>query len=121
MAGNIMQVSSQAKQTQLPLGLRLRDEATFANFHSGRNSKIITELKKTAAATGGRVIYLCGSRGEGRSHLLQAACHEAHQHQRTSVYLPLGNLLSISPDMLDGLETLSLICIDDLQVIAGQP
>lgn len=110
----------QVKQSQLPLGLRLKDEATFANFYPGRNAEIMTELKRTVSGEGERMIYLCGSRGQGRSHLLQAACHEAHQQHLTSVYLPLGNLLNFSPDMLTGLESLSLICIDDLQVIAGQ-
>lgn len=112
---------AQVKQAQLPLGLRLKDEATFANFYPGRNVEILTELQKTAAGVGESMIYLCGSRGEGRSHLLQAACHEAHQHQQSSVYLPLGGLLNFSPDIFNGLETLSLICIDDLHVIAGQP
>jgi DnaA family protein len=110
----------QLKQSQLPLGLRLRDEATFANFYQGRNTEIVAELIKVASGHGERMIYLCGSRGQGRSHLLQAACHQAHQQQLTSVYLPLGSLQSYTPDMLDGLESLSLICIDDLQVIAGQ-
>jgi DnaA-homolog protein len=108
------------RQAQLPLSLRLKDEATFANFYPGRNTEIITELAKTASGSGERMIYLCGSRGQGRSHLLQAACHQAHQQQLTSVYLPLGSLQNFSPDMLDGLESLSLVCIDDLHVIAGR-
>lgn len=113
-----MQVHNQA---QLPLSLRLRDEATFANFFPGSNVEIIRSLEQVASGAGERMIYLCSARGQGRSHLLQAACHAAQQQQLTSVYLPLGNLLNFSPDMLSDLESLSLICIDDLHVIAGQP
>jgi len=106
---------------QLPLGLSLKDEATFDNFFAAKNSEILAELKKCIAGQGERIIYLCGQRGQGRSHLLQAACHEAHQQKMTSVYLPIDQLLSFSPDVLNGFEALSLVCVDDLHRIAGQP
>lgn len=105
---------------QLTLGLSLRDEATVANFHAGENAEIVAEIKRTARGSGERVIFLAETRGQGASHLLKAACHEAHQAGRTSVYLPLTQLINYSPEMLDGLETLQLVCVDDLQVIAGR-
>lgn len=105
---------------QLTLGLSLKDEATFDNFFIGNNAEIITALKKTAAAEGERMVYICGARGQGRSHLLQAVCHQASQQKITSVYLPLGNLIAFTPDVLSGLETLNIICLDDLQAVAGQ-
>src|SRR3990167_10986345 len=104
---------------QLTLGISAKDNATFDNFFAGKNAEIITALKNTASGKGERIIYLCGSSGQGCSHLLQASC--AHAHQLGSVYLPLGNLLSLSPDVLHGLESLSLVCIDDLHLAAGQP
>lgn len=103
---------------QLPLGLSLKDEATFDNFHSGKNAEIIAELKKTASGQGERIIYLCGTRGQGCSHLLQASCHYAQQHKLSSVYLPLASLLSMSPEILIGFESLALICLDDLHLVA---
>jgi len=107
--------------TQLTLGLSLRDEATFANFYAGNNAEIVTALKKTASGEGERIIYLCGTRVEGCSHLLQACCHYAHKHQLGSVYLPLDNLISLTPEVLSGFESLSLVCIDDLHKISGRP
>ncbi len=107
---------------QLPLGFSLKEEATFANFYAGNNNiEIIDALKKTARGEGERIIYLCGMRGEGCSHLLQACCHYAHQHHIGSVYLPLDTLITLSPEVLNGFETLSLVCIDDLHKIAGHP
>jgi len=110
-----------ALSNQLTLGLSLKDEATFANFYSPKNEESIAELKKTVSGQGEKVIYLCGTRGQGCSHLLQAACHEAHQQQKSSVYLPLAQLISFSKDVLIGLESLDLVCIDDLHMIAGMP
>lgn len=104
---------------QLTLGLSLQDEATFANFYAVKNAEIIAELKRTASGQGERVVYLCGTPGQGCSHLLQASCHYAHQHQLSSVYFPLAQLVNLSSDILNGLEQLDLVCIDDLHVIAG--
>lgn len=104
---------------QLTLGLSLKDEATFDNFFPGENKEIVAALKKVASGQGERMVYLSGTRGQGCTHLLQAICHEAHQHQLSSVYLPLANLISMSPELLNGLESLQLVCIDDLQAVAG--
>lgn len=114
-------MSGRANMSQLPLGLSLKDEATFDNFYSGKNNEIVAELKNLSSGQGERMIYLCGARGQGCSHLLQAACHYAHQHRLSSVYLPLGQLITLSPEVLNGFESLNLICIDDLQIIAGRP
>jgi len=109
----------QKLSAQLTLGLSLKDEATFANFYAVNNAEIIAELKKTSSGQGERVIYLRGTRGEGCTHLLQACCHYAYHHQLGSVYLPLANLLALSPEVLNGLESLAVVCIDDLHVVAG--
>lgn len=106
---------------QLTLGLSLKDEATFANFLPGKNSEILQELKKTVSGQGERIIYLSGTRGQGCSHLLQACCHYAAQQQLSSVYLPLAELLSLTPEVLLGFETINVVCIDDLHVITGKP
>lgn len=113
-----MQRKTSTSQGQLPLGLTLKDDASFNNFHVGRNGEIINALRLTAQGNGERITYLCGSRGQGLSHLLQACCHEAATHHQSSVYLPLGELLAESPGMLEGLESLNLICLDDLHCLS---
>jgi len=105
---------------QLTLSLTSKDEATFANFYAGKNAEMVNELQKAVKGQGERVIYLCGARGQGCSHLLQACCHYAHQLHHSSVYLPLANLMALTPEVMNGLETLDLVCIDDLDAIAGQ-
>jgi DnaA family protein len=109
---------------QLTLGVGLKDEATFANyfsdFSSGKNLQLVEELKKSARGSGERVIYFYGSGGEGCTHLLQACCHEANQHKRKSVYLPLAHFIDFSPEIFEGLESLDLVCIDDVHKIAGK-
>ncbi len=104
---------------QLTLSLSSKDEATFEDFYAGKNTEIVTELKKVASGHGEKIIYLCAQRGQGVSHLLQAICHEASVHHLSSVYLPLGHLLGMSKEALSDLEALDIICIDEIEAIAG--
>lgn len=106
---------------QLTLGVGLKDEATFLNYYTGKNILLVEELKKSAQGYGERVIYFYGASGQGSTHLLHACCHTANQQNLTSVYIPLASLVDFSPDIFEGLETLNLICIDDIHVIAGKP
>jgi DnaA family protein len=106
---------------QLTLGVGLKDEATFANYYAGQNGPLMQELQKAAEGRGERVIYFCGAGGQGCTHLLQAVCHEANRHRVTSVYIPLASLIDYSPAVLEGLESLMLVCIDDVHLIAGRP
>lgn len=116
-----MQKSFSKALAQLPLGLSLKDDASFDNFFPGKNLEIIEVLKKTSQGIGERIVFLCGARGQGLSHLLQASCHEAALSKVSAAYLPLGDLIRHSPEMLSGFELLQLICIDDVQSLAQSP
>jgi DnaA-homolog protein len=102
---------------QLPLGIGLRPGATFAGYVAGRNAEAVASLRDRGET---RSVYLWGGRGTGKSHLLQAACQDASERGDAAVYLPLAQFGDFSPDILDGLESLALICIDDVQAIAGR-
>jgi DnaA-homolog protein len=104
---------------QLTLSVGLKDQATFENYFSKENAELATELKRSVSGQGERVIYFYGASGVGCSHLAQACCHYAHEFHTNAIYLPLGNLLSFSPEIFQGLESIPLISIDDLQAIAG--
>lgn len=112
---------SLTQMNQLTLGVSLKDEATFENYFTGRNQLLIDQLRRTIEGTGERVIYFYSHGGEGRTHLLQAVCHAAAQQNQSAVYLPLEHMEDFTPSIFEGLESLSLICIDDIHQIAGQP
>lgn len=104
---------------QLPLAVQLRDDATFDNFYVGDNPLLVDQLRKQLQQ-GERYIYLYGAAGSGRTHLLQAACHQAQQLNQASVYLPLQELQQYSPEELfQGIEQLALVCVDDIQCVVG--
>lgn len=100
---------------QLPLRIGLRDSATFANFFPGGNAAVCHALEQRSEP----FIYLWGGRGSGKSHLLQAACHAVSEGGGGAAYLPLGELSAMSPQLFEGMEQMALVCIDELEAIAG--
>ena len=99
---------------QLTLGIRLRDDATFENYFLSENKQVVHELQIQNEP----YVFLFGEHGTGKSHLLQAACHEVGQKGLPVVYLPLAEE-GLMPAMLDGLENMSLIALDDIQEVIG--
>lgn len=106
---------------QLTLGVGLKDEATFQNYVMGKNAQLVQALRASVQGEGERVFYFYGSSGLGRTHLLQACCREAHQWMRAAVYIPVAELIDLPPDMLEGLETIPLVCIDDVHLLEKNP
>jgi len=104
---------------QLPLAIQLNESANFGNYISPDDHFLIDSLKQLIVSSEFSVIYLWGGIGSGKTHLLQAVCHQASQINETVCYLPMAELIQQPPVMLDGLENISVICIDDLQSISG--
>lgn len=108
---------------QLSLRINLNDDATFENFflqEQDSNRQVATVLRDQLLPREQPFIYLWGARGSGVSHLLQASCHQASAQGLSAQYLPLGELLDYPPEqLLENLEQLSLVCLDDVQVVSG--
>ncbi|MFC3285099.1 DnaA regulatory inactivator Hda [Litchfieldella rifensis] len=105
---------------QLPLGVGLRDDATFANYLSSGNATLVDRLRAQLDEAGEPFLFLWGGEGVGRSHLLQAACHEASDRDKRALYLPLEELGHFPPHMLEDIERLDLLAIDDLDRVLGR-
>lgn len=111
------------KPTQLSLGMRLRDDATFANYYPGANAVTLGYVEHACEIEDqwlDSVLYIWGTTGVGRSHLLQAACLRVEERGDRVLYLPLADLAQHGPQLLDNVEFCDLVCLDDLQAIAGQ-
>ncbi|QEA40302.1 DnaA regulatory inactivator Hda [Pistricoccus aurantiacus] len=105
---------------QLPLRVGLRDTATFANFHPGANASLVEALRNQFDSRGEPFVFLWGGESVGRSHLLQAACHQASARDLRALYLPLEELGHFPPLMLENIERLDLVAIDDLECVLGR-
>lgn len=104
---------------QLPLQFEFRANQTFNDFFAGSNLEIITHLQNSIKGKGEQQIFLWGDKGLGKSHLLQAACHQAQSIKRSSFYLDLTNPTLANSSILKGLDTLDIVCLDNIDCIAG--
>lgn len=104
---------------QLPLSLKLRDDAIFDNFFVGDNALLIASLKKFIVERSEQFIYCYGEDGVGRTHLLQSCCHVANENHRSLFYLSLSDYHTFSPVLFDALEDQDCVCIDDVDAIVG--
>ena len=82
---------------QLPLGVGIRDDATFDSFLPGDNAGAVVALKQQLKRSDEPLVYLWGNEETGRSHLLQAACHAASDLGMRSLYVPLTQLGHFPP------------------------
>ena len=103
---------------QLALGVRLRAEAVFESFAPGQNSEVLTALRSANTTP----LWLWGAHGSGKTHLLQAVCAGAGAAAAagdTTAYFPLHRSLALPPEALVGFERSQVLCIDDVDAIAG--
>ncbi len=103
---------------QLPLGVRLRDRASFESFHAAQNGVAVAALRQVAAGQRQGVLWLAGPVASGKSHLLQAVCVSAARER--AAYLPLRELLPGGPEVLSGWQEAHCVCIDDVDAVLGQ-
>jgi DnaA family protein len=107
---------------QLALGLRLRDASAFENFLAARNREPY-ERARTAATAAGTTprdwLYFWGEAGSGKTHLLEAACHAAATAHGRPMYVSLRARAELAPTLLDDVEQYALVCLDDVDAVAG--
>jgi len=101
---------------QLPLRVRLGEGARFDGFICGPNAEVVKLLTSVDPP---RVLWLWGRSGTGKTHLLQAACAATSARGGAATYLDLQ--AGGAPAVLEGCETLDLVCLDGLEQIADDP
>ncbi len=102
--------------SQLPFNFNLYNKFTFENLvYSDKNRELLDII--SGSTTANTFYFIWGKQGSGKSHLLQASCAE----HINAAYLPLKLFCEDGPAVLEGLEQLDWICIDDVQLVIGQP
>lgn len=106
---------AQSVARQLLLNLRLKDTATFSNYQGGAKKFLISQL--SGSDDNLWFTYVWGEKGSGRSHLLQAACRKASDAGLRTAYFSFKTDDSI--EAIDDLSGLDLVCLDDIDIMAG--
>lgn len=106
--------------TQYTLAVTLPDDETLQSFYGAKESPAVQFIEQFLAPGKPQLpLYLFGASGSGKSHLLYAACVQAQEQGLTSQLLALDDFRQYSPRLFDGLEQLDLVCLDNIQAIAG--
>ena len=103
---------------QLPLSLDgqvLPDLDTLA----GPQADAVRAAVANLLAVPGSRLMLAGVRGAGKSHALAASCRAAAEHGLRAALVPLADPQFADARALDDVWQCDLVCIDDIQVIAG--
>jgi len=102
---------------QIPLPLVLSKHNRFETFVKGENQALVAQLQSLGSADEPEILWVWGSSGSGKSHLLQATC--AASAARRVMYLPLRSAQKAGAEVLQGLETLDMLALDDVDAVSG--
>ena len=105
---------------QLALGINWRRGAAFEHLVAGSNAEAIQSVRRLAERGGMASLYLWGSAGTGKTHLLHAACEAAAAAGRRVAYVPLGEYTGRSAEVIADFDAFDLVCLDDAQAIASR-
>ncbi len=100
---------------QLPLDFLPGEQSTLNRFIQGSNTELLSLLKKHQTGSPDIQIYLYGPPGTGKTHLLQGSTRE----HEAGFYLPLAEVVPLKAGLFNALEGFDLVCIDDIDRVAG--
>ncbi len=105
---------------QIPLQLEPRRPDRFDDFVAGPNEHTLAAVRQLLDEPGSS-LFLSGPDGSGKSHLLNALCHAARENGLAAFYIALKRLPEEAAASLEGLQVLDLVCVDDVDSVAGNP
>jgi len=105
--------------TQIPLDFGLNDELTFDTFMVKGNEQLALNLKNLRPSSEFQYLNWWGSPASGKSHLLQAVCHQWAALGLKAIYLEVGELMTMPVDLCLGLEALDLVALDNVDKLTN--
>jgi DnaA family protein len=112
--------SDDPRWRQLTLGLFAHAPVDFDTYFAGPNEEALRGVRSWAeTAAGAWCVLLWGPPGSGKSHLLQAAVSAVDERGASCMYVPLREAQRFGPGIMDGLDSLQVLCVDDVEIVAG--
>lgn len=110
---------------QIPLRIGYGEyEGTFESFYVTDSNRISYNYLKEALSgdleSSQHFIYLYGPKNGGKSHLLTASIKVAQDHGYSTIAMDLANYIDSAPvSILQGAEDCDVICLDNIDSVAG--
>ena len=105
---------------QLPLRLALARGRRFGNFEVvPDNAELVDAVRRIASDRKPERVLIAGDSGAGKSHLLEAASAAASGRGDAVAFVPMRDWCAQGVDAVHGLGRCGLLCIDDIDAVAG--
>ena len=108
---------------QMSLGLSVNNNQQFESFYTANSAKLlVSTFKQLIDQNLDDFIFLSGSKGSGKTHLLLSALHYAQHQQLDCAYLPLEDFIDFpAKDVIENYSNVKLLLIDDIEACAIHP
>lgn len=103
---------------QLPLDVRLPENAGFAAFVPGRNAEVVAAVRRHALRRADPVLWLRGPAGVGKTHLLRAACNAVRDSGEAAPFVAAADL-DASDDAWRQRAAAAMVAVDDIDRVAN--
>ena len=107
------------KAAQIALPLSFDRQFSFDNYFSQQGKLIMANLKALIACNGESMIGLWGKPDSGKTHLVNACAHFAHQRGISFQLYDGTELAGCDADDFDDLETCQVLAVDNLDALCG--
>ncbi|WP_373768054.1 DnaA regulatory inactivator Hda [Glaesserella sp.] len=104
---------------QLLLPIHQIDDETLDNFYGENSLLLLDSLRHNFDDVQQPFFYIWGGKSSGKSHLLKAVSNHYLLNQQSATYIPLEKSHYFAPTVLDNADQLDVVCLDDLQAVAG--
>ena len=112
--------ASSLDAAQLPLKLAVSRARRFTNFEVvPDNAELVDAVRRIATEQVPQRVLIAGDAGSGKSHLLEAASEAASAGGDAVAFVPMRDWRSQCVDAVRGLGRSGLVCIDDIDAVAG--
>ena len=107
---------------QQVFNLQLAPAYTFATFYDEKVKSLTTSLQQLVSYDAKELqFYIWGSDGVGKTHLLQAICHLFNDNNLRAIYIPLNEVMDKDSSLVSGLDSMDLVCLDNIDCVSGKP
>lgn len=113
---------------QLVLPVALKKHVGFESFIDGENNILVGHLKDVIRnghcsypSTSQRISVFVGYNGTGKTHLLLASCEYAQRLNLNYQFIDLAKIIEMPTDILSGMTSADVVCIDNLQNVEDNP
>ena len=90
--------------------------SSFEGFYiDPKNKQLISILENISINEN---MYIYGLKNSGKTYLLQSLCNKYSKNDKSSLFLPLMDVIKYGVEIIDSIENMDLVCIDGLEAVS---